>query len=415
MKKLPSADIALLLRLSKSSGRDILHGFSTAVRKMRRTWRLHVFNYDMMRAGEDLDRLREIEADALVVHGTSAETDAILASYPVPFVFIGPPSDAILAHTGPAAFVGGDDVAIGTAGAHYLETLGPMRAWGFVGANNNLERAEAFRAALAGRYGDVRIYGPDITVETDVGRLAEWLRALPHPAAVMAAQDAMAFTVLDAAARAGLRVPRDLAVLGVDNDELICETADPPLTSVAVDYARLGALAANAVKRLMAAPDIRPARCMAPIRSVVERQSTRPMTSGAAFAERAAAFIRRNATKGIGASDVAEHLGASRSLVDLRFRQTFGESPHAMILRLRLEAVKERLLTTGHPVARIATDCGFRDANRAMHLFKERFGVAMSQWRRARWSDSPPERRPNGMSSRETAFSHFKDHPMQST
>lgn len=80
-------------------------------------------------------------------------------------------------------------------------------------------------------------------------------------------------------------------------------------------------------------------------------------------------------------ADVAAHLGVSRTLADLRFRQVYGESMLSMILRLRLEAVKRKLSETELPIGRICASCGFRSDSRAKHLFKERFGVSMRQWR----------------------------------
>lgn len=84
---------------------------------------------------------------------------------------------------------------------------------------------------------------------------------------------------------------------------------------------------------------------------------------------------------GISSADVAAHLGVSRTLADLRFRQVYGESMLSMILRLRLEAVKRKLTETALPIGRICASCGFRSDSRAKHLFKERFGVSMRQWR----------------------------------
>lgn len=108
------------------------------------------------------------------------------------------------------------------------------------------------------------------------------------------------------------------------------------------------------------------------------------MSPSLALANRVVAFIRRNATKGISAADVASHLGASRSLVDQRVRQVTGESPLEMILRLRLEAVQAKLRDTSLPIGRIAADCGFGSRRQAMALFKRRFGCSMREWRERR-------------------------------
>ena len=97
---------------------------------------------------------------------------------------------------------------------------------------------------------------------------------------------------------------------------------------------------------------------------------------------RAAAWIRHNAAKGIGAVDVARHMGASRSLLDQRFRKATGESVREMIRRVRLEAVRAKLLGTSLPVGQIVRSCGFASETHAMRLFKERFGCTMREFRR---------------------------------
>jgi LacI family transcriptional regulator len=353
---------------------------------MRRRWRLHVINSELDRTADDLRSVRAQGADAIVAHGIpDAASWAAMEGFAGPTVVIGmlPPVPSGVA--GPVMVAEVDNAAVGRAGAAHLESLGTFRAFGFVGGDNAPVRAEAFRAALLPRHQDVRIYEPDAFGDADAARLGEWLAALPRPAAVMAAQDAMALVVLDAAASAGLQVPKDLAVLGVDNDELLCETAEPPLTSIAIDHVRLGELAAEEMRRMLEQPGSRPLGRLAPVRGVVERQSARSLAPTAALARRAAAWIRHNAgTCGIGAADVARSMGASRSLLDQRFRKTTGESVQETIRRVRLEAVCAKLRSSSLPIGQIARSCGFASETHAMRLFKARYGCTMRQWRRSR-------------------------------
>jgi len=378
-----STDIVLLMRLSMRSGRDILHGFSSFVQRERCHWRLHVFNSDHDRLSDYLGGALSSGVGGVVAHGMVRPAQALLSEIRAPLVRLGSPSPGSDG-AGPIAYVYGNETAIGRMGAAHLESQGPFQTLGFVGADYCPARAEAFRAALSPRHADIRIYESRIQGDAGVAALAEWLRTLPRPSAVMAAWDDVALRVLEAAERAGMRVPRDLAVLGVDNDELLCETSLPTLSSVDVDYVRMGALAADSLRRMLANPDQPVPHRFAPATGVVERQSTHSVAPGQTLAKRAAAFIRYNATRGIGAADVAAHLGASRSLVDSAFRKGTGESVQGMILRLRLEAMKEKLRGTDLPIARIASSCGFRTPTHAMALFKRRFGCSMREWRKAR-------------------------------
>ena len=381
VKTAEPTDIVLLMRLSMRSGRDILHGFSSYVQRTHCRWRLHVFNSDHDRLADYLGGAMASGVGGVVAHGMVRPVRDLLSSIRAPLVRLGAPSPGSDG-AGPTAYVYGNETTIGRMGAAHLEAQGPFRALGFVGVDYCPERAEAFRAALAPRHDDIRMYGPRIQGDAGVALLAEWLRALPRPSAVMAAWDDVALRVLEAAERAGVRVPRDLAVLGVDNDELLCETSLPTLSSIDVDHVRMGGLAADSLRRMLVNPAQPVPDRLAPARGVVERLSTHSVEPSQALAKRAASFIRYNATRGIGAADVAAHLGASRSLVDDSFRRVTGESLLGMILRLRLEAVKAKLRETDLPISQVVASCGFATPTHAMTLFKRRFGCTMREWRR---------------------------------
>ena len=397
-------DIILLLRLSYGSGRDILHGFSTWVRRERRHWRLHVVNFEIGRAAEDIQSVMRDGADGIVTHGLSRPVMEAIRDFKGPIVMVGRRETSKKleeGHPRRLAFVSADEVAVARRGAAYLESLGRMRSYGYIGRASRTKRCQEFSAALSAHNREPRLFFSEfIGGRTPEGEpadeaLGRWLADLPKPAAVMAETDNYAVWVLERAASVGVNVPKDLAVLGVDNDELLCDMAEPPLSSIAVDHERLGELAGEAMGRLLAASGGRrpkaarrraadaaePFTLMAPVIGVVERQSARPVAPAVALAERAHAFILRNAVRGIAAADVAAHLGVSRTLADLRFRQVYGESILATILQLRLEAVKRKLSETALPIGRICASCGFRSDSRAKHLFKERFGVSMRQWR----------------------------------
>ena len=169
----------------------------------------------------------------------------------------------------------------------------------------------------------------------------------------------------------------------MDNDELLCDTAEPTLTSIAPDHIRLGELAAEALKNLMNGAHRHHALTIrSSVKTIVERQSAKPVTPATRLVEQAMAFIRRNALKGISAVDVVNHLGVSRRLADARFRQFTGQSILATILKVRLDEVKCRLRDTDTPIAKITAACGFKGENYAKKLFRSRFGMSMSEWRR---------------------------------
>ena len=373
--------VILVLRLSYASQRDILHGISGAVRP-HGAWRFHVVDYSADTDGTLGRAAVDSGADGVIVVAAALANESCaswIGNWNGPLVEIGPHPIPLPGRLAPFSTTGLDDEAVGRRGAAYLESLGRFRSFGFYGWDGSPYemRASGFCDHFAAKGVKVRSCS-----RMDTPALTEWLHSLPHPAAVMAIHDAAALDVLAAAAEAGLRVPDDLAVLGVDNDESLCETASPPLTSIAPDHVRLGRLATEALRRRMERPDAPPDTRRVTAMSVVERQSTRPLSPAVALAERAMGFIRRNATRGIGAADVVAHLGVSRTLAGLRFRQVFGESMMDAILRERLETAKRQLTETDTPVGKLAAACGFRSPKHAMRLFKARFGYTMREWRR---------------------------------
>ena len=288
------------------------------------------------------------------------------------------------------AFVRNDDTDIGRFGADYLASLGMAHSYGFVDwaatGYASILRREGFVARFKGSDADVRTYSPTADLEKgsleDITALSKWLASLPKPAAVMAVHDLRAIHVFEAAAMVGIRIPHEMALIGVDNDELLCDTAEPTLTSIAPDHTRLGELAAETLNGLMGGQERRHAITIrSSAKTIVERQSAKPVTPATRLVQQATEFIRHNALKGIGAVDVVSHLGISRRLADARFRQFTGQSILAAILEVRLEEVKRRLRDTNTPIAKITAACGFRGENYAKKLFKSRFGISMTAWR----------------------------------
>ncbi len=284
-----------------------------------------------------------------------------------------------------------DNLAIGNTGAMALLRLGRMSAFAFVpprvrrqwavqreaGYRERLEIAGFFCETYGGMYEDA--------VE-DRGLLAKWLRHLPKPLAVMAADDDRAYEVLQACMAAKLNVPAEVAILGVDDEPVVCEHSVPSLTSLRPPFEEAGACAAEALERLMDSRAMRrapPAEMLATgAIKVVRRQSTTPDSEAGMLVQKAVAFIASHATEGIGVRDVARKLKVSRSLLDLRFRQLRRYSVLETILERRLDELKRRLAMTDDPIGIVTAACGWSSPNYPKNLFKRRFGVSMGEYRR---------------------------------
>lgn len=264
-----------------------------------------------------------------------------------------------------------------------------LRHLAFVGANPDVfwsrDRQEAFsrRAAEAGVPLAVYScrYPEDWGLECmDMGK---WLCELPKPCGIMAAMDIRARQVLDACVQAGVSIPGEIRIIGVDNDETICENTDPSLSSVCADFEGGGYLAASVLHRMMLNPKSPPVRLSYGVKQVVERLSSMNVNTLNGIVTRAVEFIRLNACAGIGVTDVAKAIHVSRRYAEIHFREACGYTIHEAILRQRLDRVCLLLRDTSQPIGEIGERCGFRVESYLKTLFKSRFGCTMSQYRKS--------------------------------
>ena len=213
-------------------------------------------------------------------------------------------------------------------------------------------------------------------------RLAKWLKLLPKPCGLFAANDDTASQVADACHFCGLKIPQDVAIIGVDNLEIICENATTSLSSIAIDFYAAGLLCADYLAELLANPRLRPGiRAFGP-GQIVRRQSTRRLLHSSPVVERALEKIRREACFGLTAADVIAEMKLPRRGAERRFRQATGSSILEEINRHRLERAFSLLRRPGYPIALIAQQCGWSNDVFLKRLFKRATGLTMREWRK---------------------------------
>jgi len=211
--------------------------------------------------------------------------------------------------------------------------------------------------------------------------LGGWLRELAKPLGVLSCDDDRGRQVLEACRGAGLQVPENVAVVGVDNDELLCELSDPPLSSVALNTEKAGYEAATLLDGLMSGRIREPRRILVePIRVVTRRSSDVAAQEDQQVA-RALRFIQDNAVRPIGVVDVVEHVDCSRRALELRFREILGRSVNHEIQQARLERAKRLLAETDLSVSRVAESAGFSSSNYLIRLFHRRIGLSPAAYR----------------------------------
>jgi LacI family transcriptional regulator len=203
---------------------------------------------------------------------------------------------------------------------------------------------------------------------------------------VLACYDVRGQQVLEACKLAGLAVPADVGVIGVHNDELLCELCDPPLTSVIPNARRAGYEAAALLARMMAGKQVASTTRLVTPLGVAARQSTDVVAVNDAPVAAAALYIRQHAMTGIGVEDVLQAVPMSRTLLERRFRRTLGHSPGAHILKVRIAHVKTLLATTGLSVSAIADRSGFEHAEYLSVAFRRETGWTPTGYRAAHYA-----------------------------
>ncbi|WP_232101247.1 AraC family transcriptional regulator [Gimesia panareensis] len=212
-------------------------------------------------------------------------------------------------------------------------------------------------------------------------QMANWVRGLPKPVGIMACTDQLGFWLLDACDRAGISVPDEVAVVGVENDEILCMMARPPLSSVAFNSARIGYEAAALLSRLMKGDPAPQEPFMIDPLGIVTRQSSDVVAVDDPDLARALRFIRENACRGIQVADILKQVPLSRTALERQMKAAIGRSPKAEILRNQLERAKELLASTELSLAQISERVGFRHAQHFSTIFKEKLGETPGAYR----------------------------------
>ena len=295
--------------------------------------------------------------------------------------------DADRAVHGPGCYVALDSAKVGALAAEHLLSL-DLPHYAFAAFRLPLfwarERCEAFVEAVQRSRGcGVSVFDPGREQVSDVRQQAmeEWVRSLPRPCGVFAANDYVGEEIANICARMGISVPGDIAILGVDDDEQICENTMPTLSSIAPDFAHGGYLAAEMLGRLVDGDGPRNAFLRYEPGTVVVRQSTRHIAGSCERIADAVEMIRRRACEGISAKDVASYIGIPRRTAEMQFRAATGRSIHQEIDEVRFAKVFALLKNPRQTLDAIPDICGFSTCVALRKAFKLRTGLSMREWR----------------------------------
>lgn len=212
--------------------------------------------------------------------------------------------------------------------------------------------------------------------------LCGWLKKMKPPFGIMAADDNRARMIVDACQQAGLFVPHDVAVIGVDNDQLACEISRPTISSVARNGREIGYHAARLLEHLMSGRRPPKNDVLIPPAGIVARESTDMVAIDDPDLSSAVRFIHDHISQPFFVEDLLRDVSVSRRWLEYRFRERFGHSPHEYICEARVERAKQLLLGADNPsMQQVVQRCGFRDVRNFRLVFRRFTGMAPREFR----------------------------------
>ena len=270
-----------------------------------------------------------------------------------------------------------DHVAEGRTAATYFLAR-HFSNFAFVGVSGKVIWSELRRRGFEE---ELRKHGLKCAVFSEKRKLGIWLKSLPKPCAIFAARDMRAREVIDAAEEFGIAVPQEIAVLGVDNDEILCATARPGISSIPSFDRSLGYAAGRVLNALMTGRsnggEIRTRHA-----NVVSRQSTETDAIDDPFVKKAIIWIRSHVDEDLNVAKIADAIGYSACALQERFAHSLGTTVSETVRRFRVAKARELLTGTSLPIEEIALRCGFSCTSHLCLRMREAEGVTPLVYRR---------------------------------
>lgn len=374
--------VVLLIETSNEYARGLLRGIMAYIREHGR-WSIYL--PEQGRGEAPPGWLRRWHGDGIIARIETPQIARAVAASRLPAVDL-----SAGRHLPDIPWVETDDEAFTRAAVEHLLQRG-FRRLGFCGEprfNWSRWRREHFERMVGEAGAQCHVYESTASADKPVSyqrehrRLVSWVRKLPKPIGVMACYDIKGQQLLDACREAGIAVPEEVAVLGVDNDELLCNLSSPPLSSVVPNTHRTGYQAAALLGRMMDGEPLGEQSHRIPPLGIATRQSTDILAIDDPEVAAAVRFIREHASEGINVADLLREVPLTRRELENRFRNMLGCTPHEEIVRVRIDRVKRLLGETDLPIQRVAQLTGFRHVEYLSAAFKKRVGLSPRQYRR---------------------------------
>lgn len=385
MSKIPK--IILLIERSRSFGRGLLHGI-IQYSNLHGPW-LCYMEPEFYRQEKELSQkwFRALDADGIMAHVWNPDLTETIVNLGIPAIIHGLIEKPIRR----AYPLLTDEAGTGHMAAEYFMERG-FKNFAYCGFDMvwSRQKGDGFKQTLMNAGFNVSVYRQPAAAHLRESAkeqliIANWLTSLPKPLALMACNDDRAVDVLAACKIAQFKIPEDIAILGVDNDELICNFSYPKLSSIVLSAERAGYEAAKVLDKLMKGKKIpkneKPVTIL-PLH-VVTRQSTDTIAIEDKTVAKAVSFIRKNSKKLIQVNDVAQVVGLSRRALEQHFRKALNHSVHEEIKYTRVNQMANLLIGTNLSVSQIAELLGYPyAANNISRYFKQQKGITPIQYRK---------------------------------
>jgi LacI family transcriptional regulator len=378
--------VALLVETARSFGREFLSGVARYARH-HGPWIFHITPGDFEQA---VPKMKQWGGTGIIARIPNERVAQAILETGLPTIAIGLSDEQLrpghplaeLPEVSPA-----EDSVVRLVIDHFKERS--LRNFAFVGLDDRSwsnRREQAYRRQLAEANIEPHVYrqprhAAERVWEKEQAVLADWLSRLPTPLGLFACNDDRGRQVLEACQLSGLAVPEDVAVIGVDNDAVFCDLADPPLSSVALNAETAGYRAAELLAGMMAGRPCTAQKILVEALHVVTRQSTDLIAVGDNDVAAALQFIRREQGRSLSVEDVANAVAVSRRYLERRFRAVIGRTVLEEIQFVRLQFAKRLLLETTHPISTVAEMSGFGSVGYFIQFFQERVGTTPRRFR----------------------------------
>jgi LacI family transcriptional regulator len=371
--------VILLLESSREFGRQLLFGIARYSR-LHGPWSFYREPGDLRSAIPDLARWH---ANGIIMRNSIIRKELLSLRLPTILALHGPGRPDYI-----PAITTNDRAITALAGEHLL-TRG-LKSFGFCGFRGLVwsdNREKYFRRYVEAEGFPLHVYpsghGEQATSwSAERIRMEKWIRSLPMPIGIMAANDDRGQHVLEACKAAGVRVPEDVAAIGVDNDLVVCELCDPPLTSVALNTEATGFAAARLLDALMKGTKMKGQEIEVNSTHIVARQSTDLLAVEDRDVAAAIRFIRQNARQPLRVDDVVRTTSLGRRSLEMHFRSSVHRSIQDEIRRVRTDSIAEMLASTDMSISEIADHFSFTDAVHISRYFAREKGMGLKEYRK---------------------------------